>query len=295
MEKRNEAGLTEKEFLEQYTPGNYDRPSVTVDMMLLRTKQDLSGLQILLIKRKNHPYIHTWALPGGFMGITESAYQAACRELKEETNIDVEEHNVYLEQVYTMSRPDRDPRMRIVDVAYAALIPYGTEMKAKAGDDAQDIGWFDIAFTDTCLRLSNDDANITIEYTLSDKIFKNGILNIKGKTLHLVTEDALAFDHSEIILEELMRLRSKVLYTDIAFNLLPEKFTLPDIQKVYEILIGKTLYKTNFRRSIISDKIVELPEKGKAIISNKTITLYKYATALSHADLGNMCEECSQS
>lgn len=119
--ERNAAGLTEAEFLANYNPGDYERPSVTVDMMVLRIKQDFSCLQILLIKRKDHPFINCFALPGGFINIRESAYEAACRELQEETGLT----NIYLEQIYTMSKPDRDPRMRVIDIAYAALLPFG--------------------------------------------------------------------------------------------------------------------------------------------------------------------------
>ena len=85
--ERNAAGLTEAEFLANYNPGDYERPSVTVDMMVLRIKQDFSCLQILLIKRKDHPFINCFALPGGFINIRESAYEAACRELQEETGL----------------------------------------------------------------------------------------------------------------------------------------------------------------------------------------------------------------
>ena len=97
MEKRNKNGLTEKEFLEQYNPGDYERPSVTVDMMVLRMRDDLECLQILLIQRGDHPYIGCWALPGGFVGIDESTYTAACRELEEETGLKAKvlDENIY--------------------------------------------------------------------------------------------------------------------------------------------------------------------------------------------------------
>ena len=129
--ERNGAGLTEAEFLANYNPGDYERPSVTVDMMVLRVKQDFSCLQILLIKRKDHPFINCFALPGGFINMRESAYEAACRELQEETGLT----NIYLEQIYTMSKPDRDPRMRVIDIAYAALLPFGYQANVKAGDE----------------------------------------------------------------------------------------------------------------------------------------------------------------
>ena len=175
--ERNAAGLTEAEFLANYNPGDYERPSVTVDMMVLRVKQDFSCLQILLIKRKDHPFINCFALPGGFINMRESAYEAACRELQEETGLT----NIYLEQIYTMSKPDRDPRMRIIDIAYAALLPFGYQANVKAGDDAKDALWFDIDISDDHLRLHNEEKDIHIKYQLETKTFKNGILTIENK------------------------------------------------------------------------------------------------------------------
>lgn len=269
----NEAGLTEEEFLKQYNPGDYERPSVTVDMMVLRIKPDFSCLQILLIKRKDHPFINCYALPGGFINMNESAYEAACRELREETGLT----NIYLEQIYTMSKPDRDPRMRIIDIAYAALLPFGYQTNVRAGDDAKDADWFDITFSEDYLKLWNEEKNIQIKYHLKTKIFKNGILTIKNKIPEMVIEDSkkLAFDHADIILEELTRLQNKVMYTDIAFNLVPKEFTLPDLQRVYEILLGKPLYKANFRDKI-QPKIVSLDKILKPIISMRPSGAYKY-------------------
>lgn len=132
-ERRNKDGLTEKEFLEQYNPGHYERPSVTVDMLLFGMSRDLKCLKVLLIKRNNHPYIDCYALPGGFVNITESAYTAACRELEEETGL----KDIYMEQLYTMSQPDRDPRMRVIDIAYMTLIPI-VGIKPQAGEDASE-------------------------------------------------------------------------------------------------------------------------------------------------------------
>ena len=270
-EKRNADGLTEAEFLAAYNPGDYERPSVTVDMMVLRMKPALDGLQILLIQRKNHPFIEHWALAGGFVDIDESAYHAACRELEEETGIT----GVYLEQIYTMSQPDRDPRMRVIDIAYAALLPYGEEVEAVAGDDAADALWFDIEFTDEKLRLSNSEKGIVLDYKLNVKEFVNGRIRIRNLVPELVSEDALACDHAEIILEGLNRIRNKVMYTDVAFNLVPEKFTLPDLQKVYEVILGKPLYKANFREKI-EGNVKELDEKGKTITTKRMSRLYEY-------------------
>ncbi|CDD58198.1 putative uncharacterized protein [Bacteroides pectinophilus CAG:437] len=272
MEKRNADGLTEKEFLEQYCPGDYDRPSVSVDMMILAMDKSLGSLRTLLVQRRNHPYIDCWALPGGFVGIDESAYEAACRELEEETGL----KDIYLEQIYTMSQPDRDPRMRVIDIAYMALVPLkNVESMVRAGDDAKDALWFDIRMTERSLIFSNEERGIHIEYSLKKKIFKNGVIKVKNYVPEAVGEEKLAFDHAQIILEGLMRLRNKAEYSDVVFNLMAKEFTLPDLQRVYEIILGKKLYKANFRDKIV-DKVMLLDKKGISITGRKSSALYRY-------------------
>lgn len=270
-EKRNKDGLTEEEFLKNYNPGNYKRPSVTADMLIFGMSGDLKGLKLLLIKRNNHPFIDCYALPGGFVNINESAYEAACRELEEETGL----KDIYMEQLYTMSQPDRDPRMRVIDIAYMTLIPINDSVKLQASDDASEALWFDIKFEDNKLAFRNEEKNVYIEYSLKEKNFKNGILNIKNYVPELESEEALAFDHAQIVLEGLMRLRNKTEYSDIAFNLMPKEFTFPDLLRVYEIILGKKLYKTNFKRSV-EDKIVPLNKKGVSITGKKASELYSY-------------------
>lgn len=266
--KVNADGLTEKQFLEQYRPGDYERPSVTVDMLVLGMSKSLDSLKLLLIQRGNHPYISCWALPGGFVNMDESAYVAACRELKEETGLE----NVYLEQIYTFSQPDRDPRMRVIDIAYMALMPVAD---VKAGDDARDAVWFDVKFTDDRLFIENAERGIQIVYSLERKLFRNGVVRYENFVPSLESEEALAFDHAEIILEGLMRLRNKVEYTDIAFNLVQEEFALSDLQRVYEVILGKEIYKANFRAKI-ADKVQSLNKKGRSVIGNKSSLLYRY-------------------
>lgn len=218
MEERNIDGLTEKEFLEQYKPGNYDRPSVTADAVIFKLENKTQTLKLLLIKRKNHPYINKWALPGGFVNVNEDIDEAVLRELKEETNVE----NVYMEQLRTYGKPNRDPRMRVISVAYVALI--NADVKVSAGDDASEAKWFDVNWN-----------NEKIEIKDGNTIIKNS---------------EIAFDHIQIIYDALIRVRNKVEYTDIIFDLMPKEFTLPELQKVYENLLGKTVYKTNFRNKM---------------------------------------------
>lgn len=265
---RDKNGLTEEEFLKKYKPGDYERPSVTVDMMIVGLNKDYSSLKLLLIQRGEHPYMNCWALPGGFVNMTESAYQAANRELEEETGL----NGVYMEQLYTMSQPDRDPRMRVIDIAYIALTKVTS---VKAGDDAKKAVWCDVRLSDDKMTIENEDCGIFIQYKLKKKEFKNGVLTTVNYVPELVSKDALAFDHAEIILEGLMRLRNKVSYTDVAFNLVEKEFTLSDLQRVYELILGKELYKKTFRDKI-TEKIESLGKKGKSIVGNKNSELFRY-------------------
>ncbi|MBE6047922.1 MAG: NUDIX hydrolase [Clostridium sp.] len=261
---KNEDGLTEEEFLKNYKPGNYERPSVTVDMVLFtlddQEQEDLKKvpekvLKVLLIKRKNHPFINCWALPGGFVDINESIEEAVYRELKEETNID----NVYLEQLYTWGDVKRDPRMRVISSSYMALVNKD-DINAKAGDDASEVAWFNIKkvlkSTEDLkivshIILENKEQNIKIVYEMIENMQikgynKNSTFEIKL----LEGESGLAFDHIKILNYSLERMRNKVQYTTIAFSLLPKEFTLMEVQQVYELLLGRQLVKQNFRRWI---------------------------------------------
>src|ERR1700676_5287267 len=167
-----------------YDASKYERPSVTVDVVMRSLRQ--RDLQVLLVKRRSWPYEGMWAIPGGFVNIDESLETAAKRELQEETDV----QDVYLEQLYTFGDPGRDPRTRVITVVYFALLD-SERLQVKAGDDAANVGWFSV--------------------------------------YHL---PALAFDHAKILQYTLDRLRGKLQYTQIAFNLLPEQFTLRELQRV---------------------------------------------------------------
>jgi 8-oxo-dGTP diphosphatase len=191
-----------KESKKTYDAGKYEKPSVTVDIIIFTIKGH--ELQVLLIKRKSWPFKDMWAIPGGFVGMNEPLEEAAKRELMEETGL----KDVYLEQLYTFGEPKRDPRTRVITVGYYALIS-SENLKLEAATDAADARWFDV-----------------------DEVPK------------------LAFDHNQILSYSLDRIRNKVEYTDIAFQLLPEKFTFSQLQKVYEIILGKKLDKRNFRKKV---------------------------------------------
>lgn len=265
MELKDKNGLTEKEYLAQYRPKDYERPSVAADMVIftaVNREEDnyrripQKELKILLIKRGGHPYLGMWALPGGFVNPNETTEQAAKRELLEETGVD----NIYLEQLYTFSTPHRDPRMWVMSCSYMALID-NSRVNVQAGDDAQQAEWFTVDFstvsedtdynddgfvkiTDYHLTLTNGDTELSanIRHTKTRK--HNGV-----ESNYCLTENnGLAFDHAQIIAFAVERLRGKVTYTDIALNLMPEYFTLTELQQVYEIILNKTLLKAPFRR-----------------------------------------------
>ena len=219
----------EQEFLKKYKPGDYERPSVTSDILVFTTEEN--RLQILLIKREGYPYRNCWAIPGGFVGMKESTFEAARRELKEETGIE----NVHLEQLYTFSEPDRDPRMRIVSVAYMAAVPKYKIKNHFSGDDANSSEIFDI-FLD------------------------NGKLQLVGETDGLiVTGNELAFDHEKIIEMAIERLKGKMNYSTIAFNFLENQnaFTLRELYKIFNAVNGKEEDFSNFRKKIINAFSVE--------------------------------------
>lgn len=277
---KNAQGLTEEEFLKNYKPGDYERPSCTVDTLVFtvtnkenedRRKLDTKELKILLIKRKDHPFIGQWAIPGGFVDIHESLNEAAHRELKEETNID----NIYFETLNVYGDVGRDPRMRVISTAYMALVP-SEHLKPKAGDDAEEVDWFTIKrktiFSNEneekwLLTLVNSNETVKICYEVTEKNVRRGVANDIEIIVNSIplTYDALAFDHYKIIVDALNRLKNKVEYTAIAFNLVNKFFTRAEIQSVYEILANRTFDKTELWR-IIKDMVLEtdmmFKEKG---------------------------------
>jgi 8-oxo-dGTP diphosphatase len=215
-----------------YDASKYERPSVTVDVVMMTLRQ--RDLQMLLIKRRSWPYEGMWAIPGGFVNIDESLVDAAKRELQEETGL----QDVYLEQLYTFGDPGRDPRTRVITVVYFALIDYERLKGMRAADDAADVGWFSV-------------------YNLPP----------------------LAFDHEKIIQYVLTRLRGKLDYTTIAFSLLPEQFTLRELQRVYEIILHRKLDKRNFRKKILSTGILEDTGAKKMEGTHRPARLYRFNPA----------------
>lgn len=187
----------------------YPHPAVTADVALFTIQQE--RLQVLLIQRGQAPFEGAWALPGGFVNPQECLEDCALRELMEETGVS----GVYLEQLYTFGSPDRDPRERIISVAYYGLTPVPA-VEPKAGSDAARAIWFEV-----------------------DQL------------------PELAFDHADIIAKARERLRAKLDYSTIAFQFMPKKFTLSELQAVYQTILGEALDKRNFRKRINAQGLVK--------------------------------------
>ncbi len=206
----------------------YPRPALTVDCVVFGL--DAEDLKVLLIQRDLEPFAGRWALPGGFVHVDESLEQAARRELQEETGL----ANVYLEQLYTFGDIGRDPRERIVTVAYYALVKL-SDHKVQAATDARNAAWFGV-----------------------DDLPK------------------LAFDHDGILAAAHDRLRGKVRYQPIGFELLARKFTLRQLQHLYETVLDRPLDKRNFRKKILGMEILIDLDEVETDVAHRAARLYSF-------------------
>jgi 8-oxo-dGTP diphosphatase len=208
----------------------YARAALTVDCVVFGFDEE--ELKVLLIERGLEPFKGKWALPGGFVRLDETLDDAARRELEEEAGL----KNVFLEQLYTFGALHRDPRERVVSVAYYSLVKLAAH-ETKAATDAADARWFPLS-----------------------KIPK------------------LAFDHAEILAAALARLKGKVRYEPIGFELLPPKFTLSQLQHLYEAALETHLDKRNFRKKVLSDGLL-IPLKEKQMIGrHRPAQLFRFDT-----------------
>ena len=207
MEIRNKNGLTEKEFIASYDASKFERPSVTVDILIF-TFDEKKKLKILLVKRGDHPCLGQWAIPGGFVEMNESLDEAAARELKEETGVE----GIVIEQLYTWGEVDRDPRTRIITVSYLAMVDID-RVQVQAGDDADEARWFEVKcqVVDKSESGAEDSRVITRQYRLvleSQSIVISSLITeiievINGVRVvkrEISDTDNLAFDHGKIIL-----------------------------------------------------------------------------------------------
>lgn len=266
---------SEEEFLKDYDPKSFDSLAVTTDILMFSVsseetdnyrKTDKKKMSILLVKRNNYPYKDKWCLPGGFVRVDEALDEAPKRILKSETNLE----NIYLEQLYTFGSVDRDPRMRVISVSYMALIDK-SGLKDKLSESAS---WFDVTLyeeNDGVVDLVLDNGQETIHFSIK-KVLREQTTD--RYSFDILKNDMLAFDHPQVILSGLERLRNKLEYTDIVFNMMPELFTLGELQQVYEVILGKKLLDPAFRR-IIANK-VEKTTKMKTGGGHRPSALFKY-------------------
>lgn len=206
----------------------YPRPALTVDAVVFGL--DDEDLKVLLIRRDLEPFKGKWALPGGFVRVGESLEDSVRRELQEETGV----AQVFLEQLYTFGAVDRDPRERVVTVAYYALVKL-SDHRIKAATDACDAAWFAVA-----------------------------------------EAKCLAFDHDRILAAALERLKGKVRYQPIGFELLPPQFTLTQLQRLYETILEQPLDKRNFRKKILSMNFLVALDEVQKDVAHRAARLYRF-------------------
>lgn len=235
--------MTEQEFLQSYDPAAFPRVAVAVDLVLLSIVD--GQLVALLQQRAAHPGQGQWALPGSFVQPDEDLEQAAARVLAVKARMD----RVWLEQLYTFGAPERDPRMRIVSVAYFALLP--EKRMREAIDRAPDLGLAHVAL-----------ANGTASATSTD-----------------LGQLPLAFDHADILAQALLRIRGKLDYAPIAFALLPRRFTLRQLQDVHEAILGQSLTKPAFRRRMRDQGWIEATGEFETGAPYRPAELYRFKQA----------------
>lgn len=206
----------------------FSRPALTVDIVVFALDQD--DLRVMLIERDLAPHAGEWALPGGFVRVEESLEDAARRELREESGL----KDIFLEQLYTFGGLKRDPRERVVTVAYYGLVNLAGHA-VQASTDARNAAWFPV---------------------------------------HELPK--LAFDHQQILEAAHERLRAKVQYQPIGFELLPEKFTLSQLQHLYEVILDRELDKRNFRKKVLAMEIVQETNDIETDVAHRAARLYRF-------------------
>ncbi len=206
----------------------FPRPSITIDCVVFGYDGD--AVSLLLINRKEAPFKNMWTLPGGFLFLEETGEECAQRILKQKTGL----NNLFLEQLYTFTDVQRDPRGRVISIAYYTLVNPKL-FSLVLGDAANDIKWFD-----------------------ANKIPKTG------------------FDHKEIIKVALSRLKAKVTYQPIGFELLEKQFTLTEIQFLYESILERTIDKRNFRKRMLESKVIKATGAKRTGLKNRAPELFEF-------------------
>lgn len=242
--KRAKRRAAEQAFLSAYDAAQFPHPSLAVDVALVTADQ--GQLQCVLIERREHPDLGKWSLPGGFVRMDESLDQAAVRVLSSKVGIE----NVFVEQLYTFGEPDRDPRTRVVTVAYYALVNPGPLQSLRQRDGV------------TLASLQADPK------LAAAKVAK--VRNDRGKRL------PLAFDHDQILGLVVQRLRGKLDYAAIGFELLPERFTLRQLQAIHETILNRKLNKDSFRRRMLAGGLIKSTGEAEQDVGHRPAELYRF-------------------
>ena len=233
---------SERKFLASYKPSRFPRPAVTVDIVIFTLVDAV--LKVLLVRRAEHPLKGRWALPGGFVRVTEDEKQgedldaAAARELEEETGLSPRGHRILLEQLRAFGAAGRDPRMRVISVAYYALVRPTLAPLVRGGGDVSHAEWHPI---DQVRALD------------------------------------LAFDHADILESAVARIRAEI--DRFAGELVPESFSIAELRAVYEAVAGRPLDPGNFRKRVLRmiDDGVLAQAPGKRVTASKPAKVYRFA------------------
>lgn len=265
---------SEEEFLKNYNSDEFEKLSMTTDILIFSIsdeptknyrKSTKKYMSVLLVKRDNYPYKDKWCLPGGFLDIKEDLDESPVRILERETNL----KDIYLEQLYTFGSVKRDPRMRIVSTSYMALI----DKKELKEDLNKDASWFNLTLNEenNIVEVVLDNGDIELKFKIKKTLKEKTTDRYK---FEVIENESIAFDHPLVILSGLERLKNKIEYTDIVFNMMPRYFALGDLQQVYEVILGKKLLDPAFRR-IIANK-VRKTDKIKTGGGHRPSVLFEY-------------------
>jgi len=235
---------SEQEFLASYDASLYPHPSVSVDVALFTV--DEGKLKALLIRREQHPEQGKWCLPGTFVGANESLTQAADRGMESKTGVS----GIFLEQLYTFGDPNRDPRTRVITVAYYALVESGKLKK----------------------QLRQHERIQLVELTVPWKGEAGGRVGAANGNKKL----SIAFDHADILGLVVQRLRGKLDYAPIGFELLPKKFTLRQLQEIHEGILGTSKNKDSFRRRLLATGLIAATGEYEKSVGHRPAELYRF-------------------
>jgi 8-oxo-dGTP diphosphatase len=246
MPPRSRAQLEqrEREFLDAYDASVFARPSVAVDVAILTVLE--GRLEVALVRRAEPPHEGKWALPGGFVALDESLEAAATRVLGRKASL----RDVFLEQLYTFGAPNRDARTRVISVAHYALVA-PEKLRAHAAQAELALGRVDVPWQGESggpVRVHDPGGNVM----------------------------PLAFDHAQILGMAVKRLRGKLDYTPIGFQLLPSTFTLRRLQDVHETILGRTLNKDSFRRRMLASGLLRATGEHEGEVGHRPAELYRF-------------------